>query len=75
MKNGVHKDMGAIAEEFSEYTDGYLAPAKILIGDTTLTFDMWTTAAPQTWRHATNHNLFDAQCIPNLGTSTGTRRN
>jgi hypothetical protein len=61
--------MTVIAEEFSEYTDGYWAPTKMLIGDTTLTFDMWTTAAPQTWLHATNHNLFDAQRIPNLGTS------
>ena len=57
-------------ENFSEFTPGYWAPAKMSVKETTFTFDMWTVWEPQSWLHSTNHNLFDAQQLPQFRTLT-----
>ena len=49
---------------FSEYANGYWAPAEITVKDTTFTFDTWIAEEAEVWLHSTNHNQFDAQRIP-----------
>ncbi len=64
------EDMSVRLENFSEFTPGYWAPAKMTVKETTFTFAVWKVWEPQSWLHSTNHNLFDAQQLPQFRTLT-----
>lgn len=53
-----------LLQEFIEFTPGYWAPKKVAANETVFTFDTWTAREALQWLHSTNHNMFDAQGIP-----------
>ena len=67
---GKSEDMTVQLENFSEFTPGYWAPVIMRVKETTFMFDVWTVWEPRSWLHSTNHNLFDAQQLPQFRTLT-----
>ncbi|MBI3801977.1 MAG: hypothetical protein HY268_34040 [Deltaproteobacteria bacterium] len=55
-----------LLQEFIEFAPGYWAPKKVMANDTVFTFDTWRISEPLEWLHSTNHNVFDAQGIPQV---------
>jgi len=59
-----NKGFSLISQDFKEFTEGYWAPEKIRVKNTTFTFNVWKAREPVKWIMSTNHNRFDAQSIP-----------
>lgn len=53
-------------QDFVEFVPGYWAPKKLSANDTVFAFAAWKTHAPLEWLHSTNHNMFDAQSLPQI---------